>query len=237
MKVLFWAGCTFRYRFPELVREHLKLLKILNYEVKQLSMEGCCGDPLLLMGADDLFKENAIKTSNLLNKVSVNLIITECAGCYHAFKVYEELGLSLPRLRHLSQVIYESLGRLPTPSLRERVAYHDPCELGRICGVYEEPREALKAVAEFVELKASRSEAVCCGGGGGLWPLAPELSLTIAEARLERDVEPLGASKLATACPTCMLNLSIAVERRRAKLGKAVEIVDLASYILSKLEV
>jgi len=124
------------------------------------------------------------------------------------------------------------------PSLEERgerVAYHDPCELGRLSGVFEEPRRALLKVASLVEPLTTRGEATCCGGGGGLWSMAPELALAMAEARLARDVEPLGVSKLVTACPACLLNLKIAAAKRETLTNKEVEVVDLGSYLLAKL--
>ncbi|MCX8205244.1 MAG: hypothetical protein N3H31_06310, partial [Candidatus Nezhaarchaeota archaeon] len=68
-----------------------------------------------------------------------------------------------------------------------------------------------------------------------LWSMEPELSLAMAEVRLARDVEPLGVSKLITACPACQLNLGIASSRRKAVLGRGLEVLDLGSYLLAKL--
>ncbi|RLF11647.1 MAG: hypothetical protein DRJ98_02965 [Thermoprotei archaeon] len=236
MDILYWAGCTFRYRFPEVVEDHLKLLEKLGFRTKRLTRELCCGDPLLLMGKSREFKDNAVKVSKLLRENNVDFVVTECAGCYHAFKAYEKVSVELPPIRHLSQVAAEALRKTSISNQKEKVAYHDPCELGRMSGVYDEPREALRAVAELVEPLTSKDMAMCCGGGGGLWALAPELCLTIAEIRLERDVEPIGVSKLVTACPACLLNLSIAAERRKALTNRGVEVVDLGSYLLSRLE-
>ena len=48
------------------------------------------------------------------------------------------------------------------------VTYHDTCDLGRHCGIYEEPREIIRKIApDFVEMSHSRADAPCCGAGGG----------------------------------------------------------------------
>ncbi len=233
MKAGYWAGCTFRYRFSEVVDAHLALLSKVGVDAALLDEEECCGDILLLAGLTSKFKENAAKVRRKLE--GYELVVTGCAGCYHAFKNYAELGVSIPEVKHLSQLLASHLHKLKLKPSGERVAYHDPCELGRLSGEFEAPRAVLKAVAELVEPLAHGPEAACCGGGGGLWAASPELSVAIAEERIRRDVEPLGVTKLVTACPTCLLNLSIAAARRSTISGVELEVVDLGVYLLSKV--
>jgi len=49
------------------------------------------------------------------------------------------------------------------------VTWHDPCHLGRHCGIYEEPRNVIKAIPgiDLVEMERIKDQAWCCGGGGG----------------------------------------------------------------------
>ena len=50
----------------------------------------------------------------------------------------------------------------------KRVTYHDPCDLGRHCGIYEEPRQTIRKIApNFIELPHNHVDALCCGAGGG----------------------------------------------------------------------
>ena len=233
MRALYWAGCTLRRRLPEVVEDHLDLLSRLGVDVVELSEEGCCGSPLRLSGLVEGFRLNAARVAERIEALDVDALITGCASCYRSFRGYAELKLGVRRVLHLAHVAADLM-----PELRggaEGVAYHDPCELGRLSGVYEEPRRALAKVAEVVEPLTSREGAMCCGGGGGLWSTAPELSLAVAEARLARDVEPLGVSKLVTACPACLLNLRVAAARREASGGGRLEVVDLGSYLLHRL--
>lgn len=235
MKVLYWAGCTFRRRLPEVVEDQVELLSTLGVEVVRLSDEGCCGDFLHLAGMVDEFRRNALRIAERLRGLHVDALITGCAGCYRAFKSYGELGLETPPILHLVHLAAELTPSLDSASRSERVAYHDPCELGRLSGVYEEPRRAIAKVASLIEPLTAKGEAMCCGGGGGMWSNAPELSLAMARLRIARDVEPLGVSKLITSCPACLLNLRIASARRELEAGRGLEVVDIGSFILSKL--
>ncbi len=45
------------------------------------------------------------------------------------------------------------------------VTFHDSCHMGRAGGIYEPPRELLRAIPgiELVEMEHNREEAHCCG--------------------------------------------------------------------------
>jgi glycolate oxidase len=59
---------------------------------------------------------------------------------------------------------------------------------------------------KLVEMSLNKSQARCCGGGGGLWTFNNQVSLECAAVRLKSDAKPLGVEALVTACPTCQLN-------------------------------
>jgi Fe-S oxidoreductase len=115
------------------------------------------------------------------------------------------------------------------------VAYHDPCYLGRHAGVYDAPRELLRAVPdlELVELPRSRETALCCGGGGGgAWRETPQ-DERHALLRID-EVAGSGAEVLATACPLCLLMLEDAVRVRGLEEG--LEVVDIGEVLLHASE-
>jgi Fe-S oxidoreductase len=87
-----------------------------------------------------------------------------------------------------------------------RVTYHDNCCLGRACGIYEAPRDLLRAIpgVTLVEMPFSRETSLCCGGGGGgmwldttIWQTAHE---RLADRRIGHALTT-GAEILAVACP------------------------------------
>ena len=99
---------------------------------------------------------------------------------------YPELGMEYP-IRHYTEFLAERLEEI-TPLLKEEikalVTFHDPCYLGRVNQIYEEPRMLLKAIPglEIIEMTHNRSNSLCCGGGGGgMW--LDGYSWDIAETR------------------------------------------------------
>jgi Fe-S oxidoreductase len=66
------------------------------------------------------------------------------------------------------------------------ITYHDPCHLGRYCGVYEEPRELIRRIEgiKLFEMKHNRDMAWCCGAGGGVKALYGDVAVEVGRDRL-----------------------------------------------------
>jgi Fe-S oxidoreductase len=92
-----------------------------------------------------------------------------------------------------------------------RLAYQDPCHLGRHLGQYQIPRDILKWAAdrEPTELLHSRDRATCCGGGYPLSTVAPAAADRISRRVIE-EAREAGAEVLVTACGECTRRLAAA---------------------------
>jgi Fe-S oxidoreductase len=101
-------------------------------------------------------------------------------------------------------------GRLTlSKEFAKKVTYHDPCYLGRHNGIYDAPRELLRAVPglELSEMADSRERSLCCGGGGGrIWMETPKEE-RFSDLRV-RQALAAGAEVLATSCPYCITNFT-----------------------------
>jgi len=89
------------------------------------------------------------------------------------------------------------------------LTYHDPCNLGRNAGIYEEPRALIRAVAtDFRELNPNRALNWCCGGGGGLIaePKMREVRMRAGWPKVEQ-IRQTGAKWVVTACENCKTQL------------------------------
>jgi len=113
------------------------------------------------------------------------------------------------------------------------VSYHDPCRLGRGLGVYDAPREVLRAVPglELVEMEHSRESARCCGTS--CWINCSGYSKLMQVKRLQ-EAEQAGVESLVTTCWQCALHLRCAT-RAEAWLQVQTDIRDWAVLLAGLL--
>ncbi len=171
--------------------------------------ENSDGDTQRLAGERGLFEMLAEKNGRSFNRYQFNKIITSDPHAYNAIKnEYPALGISYP-VQHYTQFLAEKLDLLK-PLLKQEisatVAYHDPCYLGRVNGVFDEPRALLGAIPgiKLIEMAHNHTTSLCCGGGGGgMW--LDGFQWEKAHTRLSewrvREAVDAGANILAVACP------------------------------------
>jgi Fe-S oxidoreductase len=162
--------------------------------------------------------------------MGVKKVVFSSPHCYHTFKnEYSKLGGDF-EVTHFSQYLLELIkeGRLSfTREVNKKVAYHDPCYLGRHNDIYDEPREVLRNIPglELVELPYCRENSLCCGGGGGRIWMETKSGERFSDIRIE---QALGADAgvLAVACPYCMLNFNDSVVT--SDRGDVIEVKDIS---------
>jgi Fe-S oxidoreductase len=117
------------------------------------------------------------------------------------------------RVRHILEVIddYIKAGRITVDpkAIGERVTYHDPCQIGRNGGIYEQPRDIVTAIApDFVDMTPNRQEQWCCGGGGGIVAMEEFNKVRLASgAKKVEQIRATGATVLACPCENCRLQI------------------------------
>jgi len=236
-QVLYWVGCMVADRTPKTAKAFFKILNHANVNfTMHKEREGCCGYVLLSTGLWNEAKKVAKEVLLRIEKTGVETLVTPCAGCYYTFtKLYPEiLGVSLQcEILHASHFIENLIrnGKLELKSLDFRVSYHDPCSLGRHSGVFDAPRNVLKAISglTLTEMPMNRQLARCCGGGGGLWSFNHQVSMNSAYLRL-KDLQPLKVDVLTTACPLCQMNFRYTSARESVpiKVCDITEIIALS---------
>jgi Fe-S oxidoreductase len=125
---------------------------------------------------------------------------------------------------HHSEYILRLLteGRISLRAGDERITYHDPCELGRGCGIYDEPRQVVRAVGELAEPAETRENALCCGSSLANTVINNAAQTAIANG-VGRQLEATGASVAVTACPLCKKAVSRSTRLQVLDLAELVE--------------
>ena len=201
------------------------------------TQESCCGETVRKIGDEELFKKLARGNIELFKSKGVRKIITTSPHCLYTFKnEYPELGGEFEAV-HYTELLAGLLreGKLNlSGALEQKVAYHDPCYLGRHNGIFDAPRELLGALpgAELTELSRARERSLCCAGGGGrLWAEVPR-GERFGELRV-LDAEEKQADILATACPYCMIMLEadcLALDKQeKVKIMEISELLNACS--------
>ncbi len=144
------------------------------------------------------------------------VVITECGHAYRVAELFYEAWAKerMPfKVVHILEVIdrYVKEGRIKVDprGIREKVTYHDPCQIGRNGGIYEQPRDIVKAIApDFVDMTPNREKQWCCGGGGGIVAMEEfnEVRLKSGDMKVEQ-IKATGASVLACPCENCRLQI------------------------------
>jgi len=190
--------------------------------------EWCCGYPLIGAGMPD--KLRALMEHNLkrVEQISAREIVFTCPSCYHTWKnLYKPDVEILSSSELLERMILEK--RISLKQINATVTYHDPCDLGRNSGIFDSPREVLKAIPgiQLIELPNNREMSVCCGGGGNVEMVNPELSGEIAQMKIE-EIKSTGADMVVSSCQQCLR--TIATRARRQKIDLVVkDITDLVA--------
>jgi Fe-S oxidoreductase len=233
--------CTSCYdvRSQKIARSVVRLLQKAGVSFGVIGEEeSCCGESVRKIGDEDLFQKLAQANIALFQGKGVKRIITTSPHCLFTFrKEYPEMGGQFEVIHHsqlLAQLVRE--GKLkPAKGLGKRIAYHDPCYLGRHNEIFDDPREVLAAVAgaDLEEMERSRMNSLCCGGGGGRIWMETAPGERFGDLRVEEAIGK-GAQALVTACPYCVVML----EASTKTMGKeeALPIMDLSEALLEVVE-
>ena len=229
-KVVYFTGCVASY-FPMTKRIPQAFVQILQKAGVDFTLLGgeewCCGFPLIAAGMKE--KADAAMQHNLqkVREKGAETVVFACPSCYHTWK--EECKNEI-HLFHSTQFIKKLIedGRISFNEKKVKVTYHDPCDLGRASGVYEPPREILKAMpgVELIEMSGNREECKCCGGGGNLEMVRPELSAAMAQAKIE-EIKATGAEMVITSCQQCVR--TIFSNARKKKIP--INVMDIIEFV------
>ena len=230
-EVMYFAGCM-THLTPRIIKSVEKVFKAASVNYVFADRDGgiCCGRPLLLAGKTSAAQETIAANKKMILESGCRTLVLSCPICYKIFK--EEYGLKDIEVLHYTQYFKRLVdeGRLKLNAGGESIVYHDPCELGRGCGVYAEPRNVLSQVGTLVKAGKEGDESVCCGGSLGSLTLDARDRAKITESSLANLVVNKPQT-IVTACPLCLMTFSgPALDAVNAE-GNPVKVNDFAEVV------
>ena len=241
-EVAYFVGCVSSF-FPRSYKVPQALVQIFDRAGVDYTLLGgaewCCGYPLFINGEVARARELIQHNVEAVRVMGARKVVVTCASCYHFWKHSYPAALGVDDLgievQHATEFLADLLetGSLELNELRQKVTYHDPCDLGRKGGVIEAPRRILAQIPglRLVEMAENRDSSHCCGGGGNLESFAPEVSQAVARNRIRQAAE-VEAGTLVSACQQCERTLANAARAERIR----IRVKDITEVVLEALE-
>jgi Fe-S oxidoreductase len=233
-EVVLFLGCVSSTLLIKIMNSAIKLLRKADVNWTVLKDEWCCGNILgsTGQGRTDTFAKGAKHNLEAMKATGAKIMVTACPGCYRTFShMYPEFYKKPDfKVMHMTEFAAQLIkeGKLEfKKEFNKTVAYHDPCELGRLSGIFDPPREILKAIPgiNLVNLVHTREECDCCGNGGGFNNREAEVAMQISFNKIDEAID-MGAEVLVSACPNCRFGLSNAIIEKKNRMEEAGKEVD-----------
>lgn len=226
-RVGYFAGCM-TLLTPRILMAMEQIFHAAGDEVWWADKEGgaCCGRPLKLSGETDSARKMIRYNTDLFRKHGIKTLVTSCPICLKVFrKEYDLPGIEvLHHSEYIQRLIQTRRLKLRTEKT-ERFTYHDPCELGRGSGIYNQPRAVIEAVGTLLEPAETRENALCCGSSVANTAISDCQQVRIARS-VAQQLEATGAATIVTACPLC---------KKAIGRGTKLAVRDLAEIVAERI--
>ncbi|HUT54501.1 MAG TPA: (Fe-S)-binding protein [bacterium] len=233
-ELLVWRGCRERMR-DEVMPAVAKVLDAAQVRWGVLPDEPCCGAPGLELGDRGWFEAQAERVIAAINGSGAGRVLFLCPHCAAAVGAdypllvgdVEAEPVTLPAL--FAELVGDERIML-TGGPEQTVTYHDPCKLARWLEEVDSAREVLGAMegVELVEMERSGEWGWCCGSGGVMAAVAPELAAFTARERIE-EARETGAEVIVTGCSYC-------TEMLRGKSARRQKVTHLAGLMAERIK-
>jgi len=219
MKAALFATCLGDQFYADACADAVRLLRYAGVDVDVPQSQTCCGQPAYNAGRKPEAIRMAYQTLDTFDSADYLVLPSgSCAGMIRCFypdlmnNDLERVQALADRTYELSHFLVEVLGiqDLGSGLTGKTIAYHHSCHALRELGVSNQPISLLKNCgAEVVSWGAGKE---CCGFGGLFSAKLPEVSVAMADRKLDTlpDVDFVTSTD-----GGCLLQLSGRGNRRR----------------------
>jgi len=224
-KVIYFAGCM-GHLTPGVIKSMKTIFEAAgeNYWFMDQDKGVCCGRPLMMAGQYNAALQLMNHNRAIINRSDAQLLVTSCPICYKVFK--DKYNLKIKVMHHSEYINYLIENkRIDVARTNVSAVYHDPCELGRGAGVYNEPRAVLNNILNLKTTSQEQEKALCCGGSLGNFEIQNSQRTQIRDKALDVLMESK-PDMLVTACPLC---------KRTFAKGNHIVVKDIAEVVKDAL--
>ncbi len=224
--ILYFAGCM-SHLTPGIISTTKEILSKAGIKFSMLDEKGgiCCGRPAMQAGFTRQAESIIKQTTTLINQSGASLLMVNCPICYRIFN--DEYRLDMPVMHH--SAYFKDLIQV-NPGLfiksRNRFTFHDPCDLGRGSGIYEQPRAVIRKIGTLLPVANEKEDSLCCGGSLANLSIKPEQRELITNSAYGNLAAP-SPDYIITSCPLC--------KKTFAKGKREIPVIDISEAILMSL--
>jgi glycolate oxidase iron-sulfur subunit len=241
-RVGFIPGCVMSVLFGQTHASSVRLIHRAGYDVINPPGQGCCG--ALYSHGGNLEQARAAARVNIaaFEKLELEAIIINAAGCGSTLKEYGHLLEHDPawsaraekfsrKIKDLTEWLIERADDLPRGKERRRVTFHDACHLAHAQKITKQPRDLVRAIAgaNYVELPEAD---ICCGSAGSYNLTEPEMAGRL-QHRKSRNIVGTGAEIVVTTNPGCILQIEAGLRNAGAT---QIQVMHIADFIAMHLD-
>lgn len=221
--IIYYAGCM-THLTPAIYTSFIKILKRANIPYLFADEDGsvCCGRPLILSGGESSAKALIRENTALIESCKYKTLVLSCPICLKVFK--ENYELKDVRIIHHSEYIDELISKkvIEVEMSDMSAIYHDPCDLGRGCLVYDAPRRALSKVVALQTIDSEKRESICCGGSLASRKFSYTEKRKVASDSLNTLIA-MDPDLLITSCPLCLKTFSSVNRKETLDIAQLIE--------------
>jgi len=199
---VFLPGCSLSSYSPENIEQVIRLLQDTYPDLS--IVQKCCGRPTKVIGQEELFEQRFESLVADIKACDVDEAIAACQSCLNTVNLCEDYKTTslweiLPRLDWPEELKGKAIGSDVVFSV------HDSCSVRHHHEIHNGIREILDMLGyKYVDPSYTHEKTRCCGYGGGVVSVNPELADRVVKRRIA-DFETDHIVVYCAACRQSML--------------------------------
>lgn len=239
MNVHIFIPCFVDQLYPETGFNMVKILEKFGCTVHYPEQQTCCGQPAFNAGFQDEAK--IVGQKFIKDFIDSDYIVVPSASCtgfirnyypqlFDNSSIHNEVKDVSNKIFEFSEFLIDILKVEDTGATFSAIAaYHYSCSGLRECHLDEKPRKLLSKVRNLI-VQDIKDKETCCGFGGTFAVKYNDISIAMAEQKVENCIET-GADYIISTDLSCLMHLQGYIDKK----GYSIKTIHLADVLANGL--